>query len=79
MEMTSEMPRACWMVVDYEERFIILRVGKEYEDGHCTDDHIVPTTGFDASYAAWDAFHEDWQYGPCPFAYVPVQYVKVVD
>jgi len=61
--------RNCWCVVDYEDNFIIVRIAKQHPNGEtcCEEEHIVPTTGFDASYAAWDAFHDDWKFGPCPY------------
>lgn len=64
--MDTRLPRVCWAVVDYDHHLIIVRYGKEFSDGYSTDDYIVPTTGFEASRAAWKAFNE-WQYGPCPY------------
>jgi hypothetical protein len=59
-------PRPCWCVIDYDAKSIIVCVGKAYEREYSGENHIVPTTGFKASKAAWEAFNE-WQFGPCPY------------
>ena len=61
------MIRPCWCVVDFDEKFIIVLVGKMWPNGETsTDNHIIPTTGFEASRKMWQAFN-DWQFTACPY------------
>ena len=56
-----------WCVVDYEDKFVILRTAIRIgDDIGGEEDYIVPMTDFYASQRAWECFNE-FQTGPCPY------------
>ena len=62
------MPRACWVVVDYEDKFVLLRFAKQFPDGRISGedgDYIIPMSGFDQSREVWAKYNE-WQFDECP-------------
>lgn len=72
------MMKPFWCVPDFEDNFIIVRIGRvyidelleeeneHYEDFYIESDYIIGTKSFEEGQEQWEKFNE-FQFSSCPY------------